>query len=123
MAPRTRETSIQGVLARSLLLVGKRLMNVGRKFWAVILTFVMVTLVAGCAGASSERKLTIGTTSWDESVAVSNLTKAILKDELGYDRVELKTLDVVSLFKGVASGDLDAFQAVRIPDHQQYLDS
>jgi glycine betaine/proline transport system substrate-binding protein len=87
----------------------------------MILTLVMATLVGGCAGGSSEKELAIGTTSWDESVAVSNLTKTLLEDELGYDGVELKTLDVASLFEGVGSGDVDVFQTVRIPDHQEYL--
>lgn len=89
----------------------------------MVLTLVLAILMAGCAGGSSESKLTIGSTGWDESVAISNLTKALLTDELGYDRVELKTLDVASTFKSVGSGDLDAFQAVRLPDHQKYLDS
>ena len=81
----------------------------------------MATLAAGCAGGSSEKELTIGATSWDESVAISNLTKALLEDELGYDRVELKTTDVTSLFEGVGSGEVDVFQAVRVPDHQEHL--
>jgi glycine betaine/proline transport system substrate-binding protein len=81
----------------------------------------MATLVAGCAGGSLEKELTIGATSWDESVAISNLTMALLEEELGYDSVELTTLDVASLFEGVGSGDVDAFQAVRIPDHQEHL--
>lgn len=88
----------------------------------MILVFVTSFLATGCAGLSGN-KLTIGVTSWDESVAVSNLTKVLLKDELGYDRVELKTLDVATLFQDVGSGDLDAFQAVRIPNHQEYLSS
>jgi glycine betaine/proline transport system substrate-binding protein len=87
----------------------------------VILPLVMATLVAGCAGGSLEKELTIGATSWDESVAISNLTMALLEEELGYDSVELTTLDVASLFEGVGSGDVDAFQAVRIPDHQEHL--
>jgi glycine betaine/proline transport system substrate-binding protein len=53
----------------------------------VIFPLVMATLVAGCAGGSLEKELTIGATSWDESVAISNLTKALLNDELGYDSV------------------------------------
>src|SRR5215217_4449762 len=69
---------------------------------------------------SAENKVTIGITDWDESIAVSNLTQVLLKDELGYDSVVLKTLDVASLFEGVGSGDVDAFQAVRMPDHQEY---
>ena len=87
----------------------------------MILSLMMATLVAGCAGGSLEKELTIGATSWDESVAISNLTKALLEDELGYDSVELKTLDVASLFEGVGSGEVDAFQAVRIPDQQEHL--
>ncbi len=87
----------------------------------MILTLVMAALVGGCASGSSEKELAIGTTSWDESVAISNLTKTLLEDELGYDGVELKTLDVASLFEGVGSGDVDVFQTVRIPDHQEYL--
>ena len=85
----------------------------------MILTLLMATLVGGCAGGSSEKELAIGTTNWDESVAISNLTKTLLEDELGYDGVELKTLDVASLFGGVGSGDVDVFQTVRIPDHQE----
>ncbi len=81
----------------------------------------MATLVAGCAGGSLKKELIIGATSWDESVAISNLTKALLEDELGYDSVELMTLDVASLFEGVGSGDVDAFQAVRIPEHHEHL--
>ena len=98
-------------------------MKVGRKFWAVVLTLVTASLVMGCANVPLEKKLTIGITSWDENVAVSNLTKVLLKDELDYDRVEFKTLDSASLFESVSSGDLDAFQAVRIPNHQRYLTS
>ncbi len=98
-------------------------MKVGRKFWVVALTLVIAGLMVGCSDISREKKITIGATSWDESVAVSNLTKVLLEDELGYDRVELKTLDTASLFESVSSGDLDAFQAVRLPNHQRYLSS
>ena len=98
-------------------------MKVYRDIATIILTIAVATLMAGCASGGSEKKLTIGTTDWDESVAVSNLTKALLRDELGYDKVEIKPLDVSSLFKSVASSDLDAFQAARVPDHQEYLDS
>ena len=89
----------------------------------MILTLAMASPVMGCASVPLEKKLTIGITSWDECVAVSNLTKVLLKDELNYDRVEFKTLDTASLLEGVSNGDLDAFQAVRIPNHQRYLTS
>ena len=98
-------------------------MKAGKKFWVMIFPLIVGTIVVGCAGGSSENKVAIGITGGDESVAVSNLTQALLEDEVGYDRVDLKTLDVASLYKGVGGGDLDAFQAVRVPDHQEYLSS
>ena len=96
-------------------------MNAGRKSWAVIFALVVgILLSAGCSAdlqENAENKVTIGVTDWDESIAVSNLTQVLLMDELGYDSVVLKTLDVASLFEGVGSGDVEAFQAVRMPDH------
>jgi len=83
--------------------------------------------VAGC-GRSAEapgngKTLTLGTIGWDENVALANLTKVVLEDELGYQQVELKQLGVRDLFKGVADGDLDAFQDVWLPrTHKSYWD-
>ncbi len=96
-----------------------------RKLWVLLLLLATVTLAAGCIGEDAElpetKELVIGDIGWDESVAVSNLTKALLEDELGYDHVELRTLDVTSLFEGVGNGELDAFQDTWVPNHQQYL--
>ncbi len=80
---------------------------------------------AGCGGASSgssgSKTLTLGSIGWTENVAVSNLTKIVMGDDLGYT-VNLKgPLDVGPLFQGVASGDLDAFQDVWLPNHKVYL--
>ena len=91
-----------------------------RKLLAVLLTLIIGILATGCANLESS-KLVIGDAGWDESVAVSNLTKALLEKELDYDSVEIKTLDVASLFERVANGDLDAFQDVWIPNHQEHL--
>ena len=90
------------------------------KPWAVLLTLIIGILAAGCADLES-KELVIGDTGWDESVAVSNLTKTLLEEELDYDSVEIKTLDVASLFERVGNGDLDAFQDVWIPNHQEHL--
>jgi glycine betaine/proline transport system substrate-binding protein len=84
---------------------------------------VVGVLVAGCGGGSQDnRTLAIGDIGWDESVAISNLTKVLLEDEIGYENVELRTLDVDRLFQGVGQGDLDTFQDVWLPNHQQLLD-
>lgn len=76
---------------------------------------------SGASGDNSSKSLTLGDIGWTESIAVSNLTKILLEEDLGYGSVDLKTLDVSLLFKGVAGGDLAAFQDVWIPNHSDLL--
>ena len=103
-------------------------MSVSKRILALMSALVVALLVvAGCGGgggassSSSGGTLTLGNIGWQENVAVANLTKAVLEEDLNYDEVELKTLDVGLLFEGVAGGDLDAFQDVWIPNHTQLL--
>jgi glycine betaine/proline transport system substrate-binding protein len=104
-----------------------RLMNASKRLLALMSALVVAILVlAGCGGgggasSTSGGTLTLGDIGWTESIAVSNLTKVVLEDDLDYQEVELKTLDVGLLFEGVAGGDLDAFQDVWIPNHTQLL--
>jgi glycine betaine/proline transport system substrate-binding protein len=103
------------------------LIKLGRKLSAPLLTVFVVALAVGCGGAygfGADKQLTLGYIGWDENVAVSSLTKVLLKEELGYERVELQLTDVAvvkQVFRGVADGDLDAFQDVWIPNHKNYL--
>jgi glycine betaine/proline transport system substrate-binding protein len=83
--------------------------------------------VAGCgssgggSGSSGSKSLTLGSIGWTENIAVSNLTKVVLGDEMDYD-VQLKgPLDLGPMFQGLASGDLNAFQDVWLPNHETYL--
>jgi glycine betaine/proline transport system substrate-binding protein len=92
-------------------------MKQGRKLLAVFLALVVSALVAGCAGGSQNTKLTIADIGWDENTAVANLTKALLEDELGYN-VTIQTVDLGLVFKGVDTGDLDAFQDMWLPNHR-----
>ena len=83
---------------------------------------VVGTLAVGCGGNfPGSGRITLGDIGWDESVAVANLTKVLLEDEIGYESVELQTLDVDLLFEGVGNGDLAAFQDVWLPNHREYL--
>src|SRR5215210_512589 len=53
---------------------------------AVLLVLAVGVLAAGCSGLGSEGKeITLGYIGWDESVAVSTLTKVLLEEELGYE--------------------------------------
>jgi glycine betaine/proline transport system substrate-binding protein len=87
---------------------------------------VVGMLAVGCSGlgaVSGGKELTLGYIGWDESVAVSTLTEVLLEEEFGYE-VELQRSDeavVKQVFRGVAGGDLDAFQDVWIPNHKEYL--
>ena len=97
-----------------------------KRLLVLVLAFTVAAVVAGCGGGGSEesaanKTLTLGDIGWPESIAASNLTKVVLEEDLGYQEVELKTLDVGLLFEGVAGGELHAFQDVWIPNHTQLL--
>ena len=104
-------------------------MSISKRLLALMSAVVVaIVVLAGCGGgggggasSSAGGTLTLGNIGWQENVAVANLTKVVLEEDLGYDEVELKTLDVGLLFEGVAGGDLDAFQDVWIPNHTQLL--
>ncbi len=87
---------------------------------------VVGVLAAGCSGLGAVpggKELTLGYIGWDENVAVSTLTEVLLEEELGYEvELQLSNVEVVKqVFRGVAEGDLDAFQDVWLPNHKDYL--
>lgn len=54
-------------------------------------------------------------------MAVANLTKVILEDDLGYKKVKLKQGSPEETIRGVADGDLAAFQDLWMPMHRKLL--
>jgi glycine betaine/proline transport system substrate-binding protein len=91
---------------------------------ATVLALVVGTLsLTGCGALGQGKVLTLANIGWDENVAVSNLTKVVLEEDLGYERVDIDTSDKLgSTYSGVASGDLDAFQDVWLPNQEALLD-
>lgn len=102
-----------------------------------LLLLLALVLAAGCGGSGSagaptettgppvvaDEEVTIGYVGWDESVAVAHLT-GVLLEELGYEEVELRRLErPEAVYRGVASGELDAFQDVWLPTHEDLLRS
>src|SRR5918997_1732843 len=53
---------------------------------------------------------------------LSDLTKVLLEDELNFERVEITAGDLESTFQDVASGELDAFQDVWLPNQEALLE-
>src|SRR5215218_7146060 len=91
-----------------------------RRLPILLLVLAVVASTAGCGGlgaVSGGKELTLGYIEWDENVAVSTLTKVLLEEERGYDKVELQLADLGPVFRGVADGELDAFQDVWMPNH------
>jgi glycine betaine/proline transport system substrate-binding protein len=91
---------------------------------AAILALVLGAFaLAGCGGLGQGKGLLLANIGWDENVAVSNLTKVLLEDELGYESVEIRTQDNLdATYRDVASGELDAFQDVWLPNQEALLD-
>lgn len=94
------------------------------KLLAAILALVLGALaLTGCGALGQEEGLRLANIGWDENVAVSNLTKVLLEDELDYESVEVRTEDNLdSTYREVASGELDAFQDVWLPNQEALLD-
>jgi glycine betaine/proline transport system substrate-binding protein len=79
--------------------------------------------VTGCGGFGQDTRLLLANIGWDENVAVSSLTKVLLEEELGYESVEIRTQDNLdATYRDVASGELDAFQDVWLPNQEALLE-
>src|ERR687889_1628529 len=95
----------------------------GKRLAAILGLLVLVALaLTGCGGLGQNKGLLLANIGWDENVAVSNLTKVLLEDELDYQSVEIRTEeDLDSTYQDVASGELDAFQDVWLPNQGALL--
>ncbi len=78
--------------------------------------------LTGCGGLEQDEGLNLGNVGWDENEAISNLTKVLLEDELDYEGVQIHRAGLDSTFRDVASGELDAFQDVWLPNQEDLLD-
>ena len=78
-------------------------------------------LPAGC-GFGEPARITLGYLTWDENIAVSNLTKVLLEGELGYENVELRRVgDVIPAYRMVGRAEADAFQDTWMPNQREIL--
>src|ERR671911_1269192 len=95
----------------------------GKRLVAILALVLGALALTGCGGLGQGKVLILANIGWDENVAVSNLTKVLLEDELNYDRVDIdisENLDAT--YRKVASGELDAFQDVWLPNQKALLD-
>jgi len=95
----------------------------GKRLAAILALVVGVLALTGCGGLGQDKRLLLANIGWDENVAVSNLTKVLLEDELGYESVDIYTdEDLDATYRKVASDELDAFQDVWLPNQEVLLE-
>ena len=96
----------------------------GKRLAAILALLVLGALaLTGCSGLGQNKGLILANIGWDENVAVANLTKILLEDKLDYERVDIDTNeDLDSTYRRVASGEVDAFQDVWLPNQEALLD-
>ncbi len=107
--------------------------RLSKKSLALVLALLVGVVAAGCGGGgggggqggSEEPKtLKLGVAAgWTENIAVANLVKVLLEEDLGYQEVETQTADLGVVFEGVGNGDLDAFQDMWLPNHAAQFES
>ncbi len=79
-------------------------------------------LPAGCGFFGGPGQITLGYLTWDENVAVSNLTKVLLEGDLGYENVELRRAKTVGpAYEMVGNAKADAFQDTWMPNQREAL--
>jgi len=95
----------------------------GKLLAAIVALVLGVLTLTGCGGLGQDKLLLLANIGWDENVAVSNLTKVLLEDELGYESIEIRTQDDLdSTYRDVAGGEMDAFQDVWLPNQRALLE-
>ena len=106
--------------------------RMSKKSLALVLALMVGVLAAGCGGSGGgsqgsegeAKTLKLGVAAgWTENIAVANLVKVLLEEDLGYQTVETQTVDLGIAFEGVGNGDLDAFQDMWLPNHAAQLES
>ncbi len=81
-------------------------------------------LAIGCSAGDGTKTLDIVDIGWTENTAIANLTKVLLEEELGYDQVLINNrAELNEVYEAVATGELDAFQDVWLPNQQDLLSS
>ena len=107
--------------------------RLSKKSLALVLALLVGVVAAGCGGGGGgnqggseeeAKTLKLGVAAgWTENIAVANLAKVLLEEDLGYQKVDTQTADLGVVFEGVSNGDLDAFQDMWLPNHAAQFES
>ncbi|HZD91695.1 MAG TPA: glycine betaine ABC transporter substrate-binding protein [Pseudolabrys sp.] len=85
---------------------------------AAVLVGAMTLPVA--AAAQGKKQITIGWTAWSDAEAVTQITKQILQQKMGY-KVKLELLAIALQYSALAKGDIDMMEMAWLPKtHADY---
>lgn len=92
-----------------------------KKFAAALALMLVIVSVSACGG-EEKKTLEIGVVNWSDSIAISNLVKVVMEENLGYE-VELTMGDAGPIYASVASGDYDVYLDAWLPmTHASYME-
>lgn len=75
------------------------------------------------APAQEEKLVKMGIVNWSDSIAMSNIVKVVLEQELGFT-VETTTADIGIIFSSIAQKDYDLYVDTWLPvTHKTYMDT
>lgn len=78
-----------------------------RWFLIVISALSLVLAACGGTGSGSDKRVTIGTLSWEESIAATEVWKHLLEEQ-GYT-VDVKQLEAGPAYQALSTGQIDLF--------------
>lgn len=98
-------------------------MNKTKTLLTLALALVLsLALLTGCGGAGDNNKVEIGMVNWAEGVAMSNLVKVVVEENLDYT-VNLTMGDAGPIYASIANGSSDAFLDAWLPStHKEYME-
>lgn len=102
-----------------------------KQVWSFLtIILAVMVLLSACGGeenggeqaAEEEKVIRVGIVNWTDSIAMTNIVRVILEEELGYT-VETTYADIAVIFSSIAQQDYDLYVDAWLPvTHKTYMD-
>ncbi|MEF8824213.1 MAG: glycine betaine ABC transporter substrate-binding protein [Desulfohalobiaceae bacterium] len=89
--------------------------------WSILLGLIALLLLAAPVHAA-KGTVKLSYVKWSSEIASTNLVKAVLEQEMGYD-CQIEAVDAEEMWSSVAEGEADAMVGAWLPGtHEHYMD-
>ena len=102
-----------------------------KQVWSFLtIILAVMVLLSACGGdtngdeqtAEEEKVIRVGIVNWTDSIAMTNIVRVILEEELGYT-VETTYADIAVIFSSIAQQDYDLYVDAWLPvTHKTYME-